>query len=135
VTSVEAGADRAGGLKAMQDTLQRVSKPTVVTAPNTEPTEGAVQALTEAGLTPGKDVKLVTNGASKTQLAAIKAGKYFSSYVQVPESEMSIAIEYALKAVAGEKVPTWSDAHDVKKIPLTVTERNINDLGDFSGEW
>src|SRR4051812_32957431 len=61
VTSVDAGADRAGGLKAMQDALQRVPKPTVVTAPNTQPIEGAAQALTEAGLTPGKDVMLATN--------------------------------------------------------------------------
>jgi ABC-type sugar transport system substrate-binding protein len=135
VTSVDAGADRAGGLKATQDALQRVPNPTVVTAPNTEPTEGAAQALTEAGKTPGKDVQLVTNGGTKQQIAGIKSGKVFSAYVQVPASEATIALGYALKAAAGETVPTWSDPHDVAKIPFTITADNVNDLGSFVGEW
>jgi ABC-type sugar transport system substrate-binding protein len=135
VTSVDAGADRAGGLKATQDALQRVSDPTVITAPNTEPTEGAAQALTEVGKAPGKDVQLVTNGGTKTQIAGIKSGKVYSSYVQVPASEATIALDYALKAAAGEQVPTWSDPHDVANIPFTITPDNVNDLGSFVGEW
>jgi ABC-type sugar transport system substrate-binding protein len=135
VTAVDAGADRAGGLKAMQDALQRVSKPTVVTSPNTQPIEGAVQALTEANLTPGKDVKLATNGGTSFQLAAVKSGKYFSTYIQLPASEAQLALQYAIKAAGGGTVPTWTDPHKPRNLPYEVTKSNLADIGDFQGEW
>jgi ABC-type sugar transport system substrate-binding protein len=135
VTAVDAGADRAGGLKAMQDALQRVSKPTVVTSPNTQPIEGAVQALTESGLTPGKDVKLATNGGTSFQLDAIRSGKYFSTYIQLPASEAQLALQYVIKAAGGGTAPTWTDPHKPRNLPYEVTKSNLSDTGDFKGEW
>jgi ribose transport system substrate-binding protein len=135
VTAVDAGADRPGGLKAMQDALQSVSEPTVVASPNTEPMEGAVQALSEAGLTPGEDVQLVTNGGTSSQLEAVESGKYFSTYLQLPATEAASALDYALKAAGGEEVASWSDPHDIRGVPYVVTQDNIGELGDFGGEW
>ena len=132
VTSVDAGADRAGGLQAMQDALQRVPDPTVVTSPNAEPAEGAVLALIEAGLTPGEDVFIVTNGGTKTQITNITSGRYFSTCTALPKSEARIALEYALAAAAGEAVPTWSDAHDVDNLPYIINSDNAN---DFIPQW
>jgi ABC-type sugar transport system substrate-binding protein len=135
VTSVDAGADRPGGLKAMQDALQRVKHPTVVTSPNTQPIEGAVQALSEAGLTPGKDVKMVTNGAASFQVDAVKSGKYFSTYTQLPGTEASLALTYAVQAADGQTPPTWTDPHKPNNVPLEITPDNVNDLGSFTPEW
>ena len=134
VTSVEAGAADPV-VKAMQDALQRVKKPTVVTAPNTQPIEGAAQAVSEAGLTPGKDVKFVTNGATSFQVADVKDGKYYSTYTQLPATEASLALQYALQAAAGQTPPTWTDPHKPNNVPLEITPSNVSDLGSFQPEW
>ncbi|HKN93249.1 MAG TPA: sugar ABC transporter substrate-binding protein [Thermoleophilaceae bacterium] len=135
VTSVDAGADRPGGLKAMQDTLQRISHPTVIASPNTQPMEGAAQALTEAGLKPGKDVKLVTNGGTSFQIPKIKSGQYYSTYVQMPGTEVELALQYAIQAANGQKPPTWTDPHKPKNVPYEITQANVNNLGGFTPEW
>jgi ABC-type sugar transport system substrate-binding protein len=135
VTSVDAGADRPGGLKAMQDTLQRIRKPTVIASPNTQPMEGAAQALTEAGLKPGKDVKLVTNGGTSFQVPKIKSGVYYSTYVQMPATEVELALQYAIQAANGQKPPTWTDPHKPKNVPYEITKSNVNNLGGFTPEW
>lgn len=135
VTSVDAGADRPGGLKAMQDTLQRIPKPTVIASPNTQPMEGAAQALTEASLTPGKDVKLVTNGGTSFQIPKIKSGQYYSTYVQMPATEVELALQYAIQAANGQKPPTWMDPHKPKNVPYEITKANVNNLGGFTPEW
>lgn len=135
VTSVDAGADRPGGLKAMQDTLQRIPKPAVIASPNTQPMEGAAQALTEAGLKPGKDVKLVTNGGTGFQVPKVKSGVYFSTYVQMPATEVELALQYAIQAANGQKPPTWTDPHKPKSVPYEITKGNVNNLGGFTPEW
>ncbi len=135
VPTVDAGADRPGGLKAMQDALQRIPKPTVVAAPNTQPMEGAAQALTEAGLTPGKDVKLATNGGTSFQIPKVKSGAYYSTYVQMPATETDLALQYAVQAANGQKPPTWTDPHAPKNVPYEITQSNVNSLGDFTPEW
>jgi ABC-type sugar transport system substrate-binding protein len=135
VTAVDAGADRPGGLKAMQDTLQRISKPTVIASPNTQPMEGAAQALTEASLTPGKDVKLVTNGGTSFQVPKVKSGAYYSTYVQMPATEVDLALQYAIQAANGQKPPTWTDPHKPNNVPYEITQANVNNLGSFQPEW
>lgn len=135
VTSVDAGADRPGGLKAMQDTLQRISHPTVIASPNTQPMEGAAQALTEAGLKPGKDVKLVTNGGTSFQVPKVKAGTYYSTYVQMPATEVQLALAYAIQAIQGQTPPAWTDPHKPKNVPYEITKANVNNLGGFTPEW
>ncbi|HEX6458268.1 MAG TPA: sugar ABC transporter substrate-binding protein [Thermoleophilaceae bacterium] len=135
VTSVDAGADRPGGLKAMQDTLQRIPKPSVIASPNTQPMEGAAQALTEAGLKLGKDVKLVTNGGTSFQVPKVKSGQYFSTYVQMPATEVQLALAYAIQAIQGQTPPTWTDPHKPKRVPYEITKANVNNLGSFTPEW
>ena len=135
VTSVDAGADRPGGLKAMQDTLQRISHPTVIASPNTQPMEGAAQALTEASLTPGKDVKLVTNGGTSFQVPKVKSGAYYSTYVQMPATEVELALQYAIQAANGQTPPAWTDPHKPKNVPYEISKANVNNLGGFTPEW
>lgn len=135
VTSVDAGADRPGGLKAMQDTLQRISHPTVIASPNTQPMEGAAQALTEAGLKPGKDVKLVTNGGTSFQVPKVQSGTYYSTYVQMPATEVELALQYAIQAANGQTPPAWTDPHKPKNVPYEISKANVNNLGGFTPEW
>jgi ABC-type sugar transport system substrate-binding protein len=135
VTSVDAGADRPGGLKAMQDVLQRIPKPSVVLSPNSQPVEGAVQAMSEAGLTPGKNVQVVSNGATSYEFADVKSGKYFSTYTQLPGTEARLALQFALQAAGGQKPPTWMDPHKPNNVPLAITKENVSELGNFTPEW
>jgi len=134
ITTVEAGADRAGGLKAMQDTLQRVSKPTVVVAPNTQPILGAAQALREAGKKPGGNVKLVANGASKETLAGVKSGAFFATYTQLPQTEAKLALVYAIRAANGKKVPAWTDPHSLHRTPFYLTKASAKKVR-FTPQW
>jgi ABC-type sugar transport system substrate-binding protein len=135
VTTVDAGADRPGGLKAMQDALQRIPKPTVIASPNTQPMEGAAQALTEASLTPGKNVKLVTNGGTSFQVPKVKSGAYYSTYVQMPATEVELALQYAVQAATGQTPPNWTDPHKPKNVPYEITKANVNNLNGFTPEW
>jgi simple sugar transport system substrate-binding protein len=67
---------------------------------------GAVQALTEAGLKPGTDVKVITVDATKGAFQAMIAGTVNT----VVECNPLLAVqvyEAALKAANGEALPKW----------------------------
>ena len=68
-TTDEAKSVTAAALKANNNAVP------LIFAQNDEMGLGAVQAVEAAGLTPGKDVKIVTIGGSKAALAALLGGK------------------------------------------------------------
>jgi len=77
-----------------------------VFAQNDEMGLGAVQALTEAGLKPGTDVKVITVDATKGAFKAMIAGTVNT----VVECNPLLAVqvyEAALKAANGETLPKW----------------------------
>lgn len=67
---------RANGQKVMENIIQSKGKEiTAVYAHNDEMAIGAIQALKAAGMTPGKDVKIISIDGEKDALKAIVAGE------------------------------------------------------------
>jgi simple sugar transport system substrate-binding protein len=92
-TTDEAKAATAAALKANNNAIP------LIFAQNDEMGLGAVQAVQEAGLTPGTDVKIVTIGGSKAALQALLEGKL--SFVADYTPLLGQTAEKVVKAVLG----------------------------------
>lgn len=95
---------------------------------------GAEQAVKDAGLT-GK-VLLLGNGTSQQGYDAIKEGRFFAAYADIPYTMGQIACEIAIKAVHGEEVPKFV-VNDEQKPPLPtdgpiITQDNVD---EFKPQW
>jgi ABC-type sugar transport system substrate-binding protein len=77
-----------------------------VFAQNDEMGLGAAQAIKEAGLTPGKDVKILTVDATAGAFKAMIAGD-INTVVECNPLLAPQVYEAALKALNGEKLPKW----------------------------
>jgi ribose transport system substrate-binding protein len=96
---------------------------------------GALQALKDAGKTPGKDV-LVTGGAiNKVGKADILNGSMFGSTCLMPATEAKVSAKLAIAAARGEKiakadVEVCRDYAPTGNQPLTKAN-----VGKFNPEW
>ncbi len=95
---------------------------------------GAEQAAIDAGLE-GK-ILLVGNGTGERGFEAIKEGRWFADYADIPFTMGQIAGEIAIKAVRGEEVPR-SVKNDEQKPPLPpdgpiITQDNVD---QFEPQW
>lgn len=97
---------RANGQKVMENIIQAKGKEiTAVYAHNDEMAIGAIQALKAAGMTPGKDVILISIDGEKDALKAIVAGELGATVECNPRFGPS-AFDVIEKLQKGEKVPT-----------------------------
>jgi galactofuranose transport system substrate-binding protein len=97
---------RANGQKVMENIIQAKGKEiTAVYAHNDEMAIGAIQALKAAGMTPGKDVILISIDGEKDALKAIVAGELGATVECNPRFGPS-AFDVIEKLMKGEKVPT-----------------------------
>jgi galactofuranose transport system substrate-binding protein len=97
---------RANGQKVMENIIQAKGKEiTAVYAHNDEMAIGAIQALKAAGMTPGKDVTIISIDGSKDALKAIIAGELGATVECNPRFGPS-AFDVVEKLEKGEKVPT-----------------------------
>ncbi|MDR1650538.1 MAG: ABC transporter substrate-binding protein [Synergistaceae bacterium] len=78
----------------------------VVYAHNDDMGLGAVQAIKEAGLKPGADIKLITVDATKAAFEAMVAGEV-NAVVECNPLLGPLAFETLKKALAGEKLDKW----------------------------
>ncbi|NMC14154.1 MAG: sugar ABC transporter substrate-binding protein [Chloroflexi bacterium] len=95
---------------------------------------GAEQAVKDAGLT-GK-ILLLGNGTSQQGYDAIKEGRFWAAYADIPYTMGQIAGEIAIKAVLGEEVPR-SVKNDDQRPPLPadgpiITKENVD---QFLPQW
>jgi simple sugar transport system substrate-binding protein len=67
---------------------------------------GAAQALKEAGITPGTDVKIITVDATRGAFEAMIAGD-INTVVECNPLLAPQVYEAALKAANGETLPKW----------------------------
>lgn len=96
---------RANGQKVMENIIQAKGKSiNAVYAHNDEMAIGAIQALKAAGMTPGKDVVLISIDGEKDALKAIIAGELGASVECNPRFGPS-AFDVVAKLIKGEKVP------------------------------
>jgi ribose transport system substrate-binding protein len=115
---------------AAQNILQAHPDLNVIATSGDQMTVGAAQAVAAAGKS-GK-VKLIGDGASKPAVAAIRSGKWFGSYVLLPQTEGRLAAKYAIQAARGQSVPASTRSIALSPIGRLATKQT---LGSFAGEW
>jgi len=96
---------RAKGKEVMQAFLKSQKKIDLLFAHNDDMGLGALEAIQEAGLTPGKDIKIVTIDAVKDGLTALSQGK-FNFVVECNPLLGDQLMDLVKKVKAGESVPT-----------------------------
>lgn len=98
---------RARGREVMADFLQTYGgKITAVFAHNDDMALGAIQAIEDYGLRPGKDIKIVSVDAARGAFEAMIAGK-LNATVECNPLLGPQFFELALKVVNGEPIPKW----------------------------
>jgi ABC-type sugar transport system substrate-binding protein len=95
---------RDGGKQVMESFLQSETGIDVVFAHNDDMGLGAIEAIEAAGLTPGKDIKIITVDAVKDGMQALADGK-ISFIVECNPLLGPQLMDLAKKVLAGEEVP------------------------------
>ena len=131
----EGGYQRAGGLKCMQNLIQKDPNINVLFSQSDDMAHGAEQALKSANKTVGKDVLIGTQGGSDSGIADIRSGLWFGSILSLAEPEGRIPVELAVKAVNGEDVPTFVDPNKAVNAPLVLDQDNKDKYPDIKGEF
>lgn len=98
--------DAAQGKAVMEAFLKKDKDIQGVFAQNDEMGLGAAQAIKEAGLKPGTDIKIITFDATAGVFKAMIAGDVNTTIECNPLLAPQV-YEAALKAVNGEKLPKW----------------------------
>jgi galactofuranose transport system substrate-binding protein len=104
--SQTANWDATQGKQVMEAFLKKDKDIQGVFAQNDEMGLGAAQAIKEAGLVPGKDIKILTFDATAGAFKAMIAGDVNTSVECNPLLAPQV-YEAALKALNGEKLPKW----------------------------
>ncbi|PNE42177.1 monosaccharide ABC transporter substrate-binding protein, CUT2 family [Streptomyces yunnanensis] len=113
--------DRTKGMDVMSNMLQAHRDIAGVFAANDEMALGASKAL---GARSGKDVKVVAFDGTPDGVRAVRAGTLTATVAQQPELLGKQAVEWALKAARGEKLP-----RTVKVPVVLVTAANAAAFG------
>ncbi|MFC5677900.1 sugar ABC transporter substrate-binding protein [Aeromicrobium endophyticum] len=101
----------------------------------TQGTSGAITALKAEGKAPGEDVLIATAGGSQDVMAAMRRGEVYGTIVNLPATEMKIAVGLAADVVRGKKIPTSVDPLESAGLPRAITQTNLKDFPDFEGEY
>lgn len=97
---------------------------------------GAVTAMKQTGLTPGKDVLVIGYGASKEGVAAVKSGQWFATLGLYPGGEMAVALKYVIDALNGKKgIPNPVDVMKTPGHPLIVDKTYLKKNPHFKPDW
>ena len=113
--------DRAAALDVTTNLMQANPGVTGLFAENDEMALGAIQAL---GSRAGTDVLVVGFDGTADGLAAIEAGTLVATIAQQPGVLGKLAVEQAIKAIAGDKTP--------KTVPVEVVSVTKTNVGDFT---
>ena len=109
VSSQTANFDRTEGMSVMENMLQANPDIQGVFAANDEMALGAMEAISGAG----KSIVVVGFDATDDAIASIKAGQMAATIAQQPDLIGSTSVEYAVKLIGGESIPT--------SVPVEVT--------------
>lgn len=106
VASVEGGYTQDSGRQAFQNVSQA--------NPDVDVVIGASQAITGAAAAAGNSsIKFIGNGASKSNVEAVRSGKWFSIYVTDVAANGVKATELGLAKARGQQVETAVDEADL----------------------
>jgi ribose transport system substrate-binding protein len=122
------------GMSVAQNMLQAHPDINVLATSGDQMMLGAEQAVKDAGLT-GK-ILLLGNGTSVQGYQAIKEGRFWADYADIPYTMGQLSGEIAIKAARGETVPK-SVKNDDQRPPLPkdgpiITKENVD---QYTPQW
>jgi len=122
------------GYEVAQNILQANPDIDVLATSGDQMMLGAEQAVKDAGLE-GK-ILMLGNGTGERGYEAIKEGRFWADYADIPYTMGQIGCELAIKAVRGETVPKFVK-NDEQKPPLPadgpiITKENVD---QFKPQW
>ena len=135
VGEAEGFYQRGGGLKVMQDLLQKDPGLNVVVSMSDDMAIGAEIAMKAAGKTAGTDVLVLTQGGSYQGVARLRAGTWYATSVVNAESEGGIPIEFAAKLAAGKNVPSYVNSTTAGCTPQIINKAALAKLPKFKGTF
>lgn len=138
VADPAAGFDQGGGTKAMQDVLSKGVKFDVLVSQSAAGAEGAAIALKSAGKKLGSgsgEIRVVTAGGDKKEVAAVRNGTYWSTTPTLPLEQGKYGVLYGVMAAKGQQVEKGYDPLILAKLPQTLNQTNIAKYPDFAGEF
>lgn len=98
-------------------------------------TAGALTALKQLGIVPGKDIQLIGSGGTNQFIADIKAGTVFGTVALYPCTESYIGIKDLVAALQGKKVPGIVDVTATKNYPWVVDAATLKSTPGFKPDW
>lgn len=101
--------DPKAALGVVQDALAAHPKVSIVLSSWDDMTRGVEQAITAAGKTPGKDVRIYSVGGTKDGVAAVAAGRWTETSVLLPYEESAYGVvQLARKLKTGDSTPGFA---------------------------
>jgi galactofuranose transport system substrate-binding protein len=134
----DGGYARPGGYKSMTTFLQSHKDTDVLHADGDQMIAGAVQAIKEAGLTPGKDIYLTGYGGTIEGFKGIADGTWFATVVLNPQTQARKMVDFAAAAVRGQPYPKTLDLQSEAQMPGVVVQLNKKILDahpGLKGQW
>ncbi|MFH1512543.1 MAG: ABC transporter substrate-binding protein [Bacillota bacterium] len=112
IESISGDFLRSMGKECMQGLLARHGDIDVLYSHNDEMTFGAIEAIEEAGLVPGKDIVIITVDGEQEAIDLLKEGK-INCVVECTPLIGDVIMELSKKLAAGEPIPrdTYSVEH------------------------
>lgn len=126
---------RAGGVKCMQDFLQKAPDLNAVFSLSDDMMLGAQQVLEKAGRQVGKDVIVGTQGGSYEGVKALRAGDWYGTLLTLAGAEGSIPVKLAAEVNNGQDIPSYVDPNKAEGLPLVITQENLKKFPQFKGEF
>lgn len=124
IESISGDFLRSMGKECMQGLLARHGDIDVLYSHNDEMTFGAIEAIEEAGLVPGKDIVIITVDGEQGAIDLLKQGK-INCVVECTPMIGDIIMELARKLAAGEPIPR--DTYSVETV-FTEFDDNLDAL-------
>jgi ABC-type sugar transport system substrate-binding protein len=122
----------AAAQQTISELLARSTNVQLVVCGNDAMALGAIRAIKDHGLTPGKDVYVVGADAQPQSLAAVKDGEQLDTVTHSPFLEAVWAVEAMDNYLRGVKPPAGRYPHGDVIIPMTlVTRDNVSTISDW----
>lgn len=135
VVSLQEGAYRRDtSREVMQNVFQANPDINIIVSSGDQMTLGAFDAAEDMGI--ADNIKFIGNGCSIQGWEAIRDGKLFGSYADIPYTQGQIALEMAVRAVRGEDVPPTIDLeHLSPPHPASGPLITIDVIDEFDAQW
>lgn len=135
VGEAEGFYQRGGGLKVMQNLLQKDPDLNILISMSDDMALGAQAAARAANKKFGSDILVITQGGSVPGVASLRAGTWYATTVSNAETEGRIPIELAAKAARGQKVVRFVDSTKAGGTPQVINKDVLKGLPQFKGTF